>query len=213
MAGTSASRPPTFRRPSSPPSTRRPSAGRCGGSTTRPRARQASRPTLPEAQRLLELYEQWSTAGETRPPRPHAWREMLDIHADQVYAIGTIARAPIPLVHAADLKNVPASAIYAWDPGGQLGVHRMDEFFFDEAPVASDRLPRAALRDHAGDAGRDLGADLRHHQPARGQLSLEPDRRDARDGRGGRHRQGRGADARIRARPAALAAIPDLGRR
>ena len=29
-------------------------------------------------------------------------------------------------------KNVPEKAIYAWDPGGQLGVHRMDEFWFEE---------------------------------------------------------------------------------
>lgn len=87
-------------------------------------------PDLPEAQRLLALFEQWSTAND-EATKAAAWREMLDIHADQVYAIGTIARAPIPLVRAADLENVPASAIYAWDPGGQLGVHRMDEFFFD----------------------------------------------------------------------------------
>lgn len=87
-------------------------------------------PDLPEARRLMELFDKWSTAG-TDEAKADAWREMLAIHADQVYAIGTIARAPVPMVRAAELRNVPDSAIYAWDPGGQLGVHRMDEFFFD----------------------------------------------------------------------------------
>ncbi len=86
-------------------------------------------PDLPEAERLLALYERWSTTA-SEAVKAAAWREMLDIHADQVYAIGTIARAPLPLVHDARLQNVPHDAIYAWDPGGQLGVHRMDEFFF-----------------------------------------------------------------------------------
>ena len=86
-------------------------------------------PDLPEAKRLLELYRQWSTTA-SQAEKAAAWREMLDIHADQVYAIGTVARAPVPLVHDARLQNVPDDAIYAWDPGGQLGVHRMDEFFF-----------------------------------------------------------------------------------
>jgi peptide/nickel transport system substrate-binding protein len=87
-------------------------------------------PDLPEAQRLMELYDQWSMAS-TDAEKADAWREMLAIHADQVFAIGTIARAPVPLVHDAALRNVPDQAIYAWDPGGQLGVHRMDEFFFE----------------------------------------------------------------------------------
>ena len=87
-------------------------------------------PDLPEAQRLMDLFTAWSQAA-TDAEKAAAWREMLAIHADQVFAIGTIARAPIPLVHDKNLKNVPRKAIYAWDPGGQLGVHRMDEFFFD----------------------------------------------------------------------------------
>ena len=57
---------------------------------------------------------------------------MLALHADQVFCIGTVARAPVPVVHSARLQNVPTNGIYAWDPGGQLGVHRMDEFFFTD---------------------------------------------------------------------------------
>ena len=87
-------------------------------------------PNLPEAHRLMDLFDQWSEASDSAA-KSAAWREMLALHADQVFGIGTVSRAPVPLVHDAELKNVPAEAIYAWDPGGQLGVHRMDEFFFE----------------------------------------------------------------------------------
>ena len=84
---------------------------------------------LPEAKRLLGLYEQWALTGsDTR--KAEIWREMLNIHADQVFVIGTVSRAPVPVASVATLRNVPTEAIYAWDPGAHLGVHRMDEFFF-----------------------------------------------------------------------------------
>ena len=91
-------------------------------------------PDLPEARRLMDLFAAWSGAA-TDAEKSEIWKEMLAIHADQVFCIGTVARAPVPLVHDAALKNVPRDGIYAWDPGGQLGVHRMDEFFFDGGHV------------------------------------------------------------------------------
>ena len=91
-------------------------------------------PDLPEAKRLMELFEEWTHAASDAE-RSAVWREMLTIHADQLFCIGTIARAPVPLVHDAKLRNVPTNGIYAWDPGGQLGVHRMDEFFFEGGRV------------------------------------------------------------------------------
>jgi len=86
-------------------------------------------PDLPQAIRLMTLFEMWAGASNDAA-KAAAWKEMLAIHADQVFCIGTIARAPVPLVHDVELMNVPHHGIYAWDPGGQLGVHRMDEFFF-----------------------------------------------------------------------------------
>ena len=91
-------------------------------------------PDLPEAQRLMELFGEWSAAGDDAQ-RSRIWQEMLAIHADQVFCIGTVARAPVPVVHDAELMNVPTDAIYAWDPGGQIGVHRMDEFYFQGGRV------------------------------------------------------------------------------
>jgi peptide/nickel transport system substrate-binding protein len=88
-------------------------------------------PDLPEAQRLLELHEAWNGSASD-DARSAIWREMLAIHADQVFAIGLVAGAPQPVAVSKRLRNVPAKAIYAWDPGAHLGVHRMDEFFFTD---------------------------------------------------------------------------------
>ena len=85
---------------------------------------------LPAAQRLNRLFNQWTLTAD--PPRKsEIWREMLSIHADQVFVIGTVSRAPLPLAVDADLRNVPADGLYAWDPGAHLGLHRMDEFFLE----------------------------------------------------------------------------------
>ncbi|MEY8842783.1 ABC transporter substrate-binding protein, partial [Cribrihabitans sp. XS_ASV171] len=88
-------------------------------------------PDLPEAQRLMELAHDWEMA-ETDEARAAAWREMLAIHADQIYGIGILAGAPQPIVVANRLRNVPEKGLWAWDPGAHFGVHRMDEFFFAE---------------------------------------------------------------------------------
>jgi len=85
---------------------------------------------VPRVERLLDLYDDWMRASSTAA-RAAIWREMLDIHADEVYVIGTVSRAPVPVVASADLRNLPKRGLYAWDPGAHLGVHRMDEFFFD----------------------------------------------------------------------------------
>jgi peptide/nickel transport system substrate-binding protein len=86
-------------------------------------------PDLPQAQELLALHADW-THSATTEEREAIWRKMLAIHADQVFAIGLISAAPQPIAVSKRLRNVPASAIYAWDPGAHLGVHRIDEFYF-----------------------------------------------------------------------------------
>ena len=88
-------------------------------------------PDMPEAKKLMGLFDDWARAADDAE-RTEIWRQMLAIHAEQLFCIGTVSRAPVPMVHSVKLKNVPTTGIYAWDPGGQLGVHRMDEFWFDE---------------------------------------------------------------------------------
>ncbi|MEO1000186.1 MAG: ABC transporter substrate-binding protein, partial [Pseudomonadota bacterium] len=88
-------------------------------------------PETPEAARLLELYRAWEAAGSAEE-RATIWEEMIAIHADQVFAIGLVSAVPQPIVASRRLRNVPVEAIYTWDPGAQLGVHRIDEFWFAE---------------------------------------------------------------------------------
>ena len=82
--------------------------------------------------RLLKLADDW--AHTTVPSERHAiWTEMLEIHANQQYAIGILSEAPQPVVVSKRLRNVPEQAIWAYDPGAHFGVHRVDEFYFDDA--------------------------------------------------------------------------------
>ncbi|MDO6485059.1 ABC transporter substrate-binding protein [Shimia thalassica] len=89
-------------------------------------------PDTPEAMRLMELAEQWRNAT-TDAERSVAWQEMVDIHADQVFAIGLLQGARQPVVVNNRLQNVPEEALWAWSPGAHFGVHRPDEFWFKQA--------------------------------------------------------------------------------
>lgn len=85
-------------------------------------------PDLPEAERLMELAHEWEVAT-TDEERKAVWAEMLNIHADQLYAIGILNGAPQPIVVSNRLRNVPEQAMWAWEPGAHFGIHRPDEFF------------------------------------------------------------------------------------
>ncbi|MEW2912926.1 ABC transporter substrate-binding protein [Leisingera sp. JC11] len=88
-------------------------------------------PDMEPAKKLLSLLQDWDMAT-TKAGRIAAWRAMLQIHAEQVYAIGVVAAAPQPVVVSKRLRNVPEQAIWAWDPGAHFGVYRPDEFFFED---------------------------------------------------------------------------------
>jgi len=88
-------------------------------------------PDMPEAQRLIELAKGWRHTPDVQERR-EIWSEMLSIHADQQFAIGILAEAPQPVVVNKKLRNVPEAGKWAWDPGAHFGVHRVDEFWFDE---------------------------------------------------------------------------------
>ncbi len=87
---------------------------------------------MPAPQRLLDLSLEWDRATDDRA-RSDIWREMLKIHADEVYGISILAEAPQPVVVSNRLRNVPEAAIWAWEPGAHFGIHRMDEFYIDES--------------------------------------------------------------------------------
>lgn len=89
-------------------------------------------PDMASAIKLVELGEAWKDA-ETSTARSQIWQQIVDIHADQVFAIGILAEAPQPVVVSDNLKNVPKKGVWAWSPGAHFGVHRPDEFYFAEA--------------------------------------------------------------------------------
>jgi peptide/nickel transport system substrate-binding protein len=87
-------------------------------------------PDLPEAERLLELFDAWRHAPTTAARR-EVWEEMLEIYSEQVYTIGIIAGVPQPVVADAALRNLPKEAIYNWEPGAHFGIYRPDTFWFE----------------------------------------------------------------------------------
>ncbi|MEJ1994109.1 MAG: ABC transporter substrate-binding protein [Limibacillus sp.] len=83
---------------------------------------------MPVAQRLMGLYEKWVAARSTAERRA-IWKEILEIHADQVLTIGLVAQVPQPVVVMNGFENVPEKAIYNWDPGAHFGIYRPDTFW------------------------------------------------------------------------------------
>lgn len=100
-------------------------------------------PDLPAATRLLGLYKLWRAGTNARDEavdRAEIWREMLDIHAEEQFIIGIVSQAPQPIVVSKRLRNVPELGLFAWEPGAQFGVHRIDEFWFDDTPIEAAEL-------------------------------------------------------------------------
>ncbi len=85
-------------------------------------------PDLAPVQRLLELAEAWRLAGSSAE-KEDAWHEILKIHAEQVYSIGTVSGVPQPVVVSNRLHNVPPEALYAWAPCSYFGMYWPDTFW------------------------------------------------------------------------------------
>ena len=83
-----------------------------------------------EVRRLMELRNGWVNAPN-KAAREAIWREMLDIHAQQVYSFGLVQAVPQPVVVNRMLRNVPDRGIYNWEPGAHFGLYRPDTFWFD----------------------------------------------------------------------------------
>ena len=85
---------------------------------------------MPGGQRLLDLYETWLTTAD-EAQKTAIWHDMLSLHADQLWSIGTIAGALQPIVVRNGLINLPKEGIYSWEPTSLLGIYRIDEMFWD----------------------------------------------------------------------------------
>lgn len=87
------------------------------------------KPDLPGPARLMDLYKTWAMTGDMRV-KESVWREMLAMHAEEQWTIGTVAGALQPIVLRNGLRNLPARALYAWEPASLVGVYRIDEMFW-----------------------------------------------------------------------------------
>ena len=87
-------------------------------------------PTSPDVLALVRLYDEWRRAT-LDAERERVWLAMLAIHADQLYTIGTVARALQPVVVRDDMRNVPQEGVFSWDPGAYFGMYHFDTFWFD----------------------------------------------------------------------------------
>jgi len=87
-------------------------------------------PSLPSAIRLKDLYEEWLAAASDEE-HTRIWHDMLQIWADEVFSIGTVAGVLQPVVVNAKLRNIPEQGIYNWDPGAYFGIYKPDGFWFD----------------------------------------------------------------------------------
>jgi peptide/nickel transport system substrate-binding protein len=81
---------------------------------------------------LADLFQAWRRA-ESEAEQARIWKQMLDIHADQVFTIGIVNSTLQPVVITKRLRNVPAEAFFDWDPGAYFGVHKPDTFWLASA--------------------------------------------------------------------------------
>ena len=95
-------------------------------------------PDMQAAKRLMLLANDWN---HTQSPeqRLEVWQKMLAIHAQEQFGIGIISEAPQPIVVSKRLRNVPDEGIWAFDPGAHFGIHRIDEFYYDDPHVQVGR--------------------------------------------------------------------------
>lgn len=88
-------------------------------------------PDMQIARDLLALNKAWRHA-QSAQERAEIWHKMLRIHAEQVFSIGTVNGVPQPIVVSKFLHNVPAEAVFNWDPGAFFGIYRPDTFWFSQ---------------------------------------------------------------------------------
>lgn len=88
-------------------------------------------PTMSSVIRLARLNDQWVHA-DSNSEREEVWHEMLNIHADEMFTIGTVCGVPQPVVVNNQLRNVPQEGLYNWEPGAYFGIYQPDAFWFDK---------------------------------------------------------------------------------
>ena len=87
---------------------------------------------MPEVKRLDDLWHDWRHADNLAAQRA-AWREMLQINADQVFAIGVVNGTRQPVVVSNRIRNVPETALWSFQPSSYFGLYMPDTFFYADS--------------------------------------------------------------------------------
>ena len=101
------------------------------GLHTETKGASGTEPTLPEVNRLSELYKNWRKASDYAE-QEKIWKEMLNIFTDQVYTIGIVSGGLQPIVVNKRLQNVPTEGIWAFEPTLYFGQYLPDTFWLSE---------------------------------------------------------------------------------
>ena len=98
--------------------------------------REGEEPDVAEVRELVALYNEWR-ASATHEQRRRIWQRMLQINAEQLFAIGVVNGTLQPVVVSRDLRNVPQKGLYSFEPGAFFGRYMPDTFWFDTAKTAN----------------------------------------------------------------------------
>jgi peptide/nickel transport system substrate-binding protein len=77
----------------------------------------------------VKLYREWAMTADSEEQK-RIWMRMLSINVEQQFTIGTVTGQLQPIVVARAMKNVPARAIFSWEPTSLLGIYRLDQFYY-----------------------------------------------------------------------------------
>ena len=92
---------------------------------------QGSPAELPLVQQLRALLDEWMQSTTTKQ-RTRIWEQMLEIHADQVFSIGTVNGTLQPVVRTARLRNLPEKGLFGFVPTSYFGAYMPDSFWLDK---------------------------------------------------------------------------------
>jgi len=98
-------------------------------------------PDLQSATHLKELYEDWLGTA-LQPDQSRIWHAMLQIWADEIFSIGTVAGVLQPIVVGDRLHNIPEEGFYNWDPGAFFGIFKPDTFWLDPSDTSAKSASR-----------------------------------------------------------------------
>ena len=87
---------------------------------------------MPHVQELEKLWHDWRHASNIKDQRA-VWERMLEVNAQQVFAIGVVNGTRQPVVVSNRIKNVPTTALWSFLPSSYFGLYMPDTFFFADA--------------------------------------------------------------------------------